>query len=97
MSNPAASISNGHSIDASVNGLHRIDRVTRSGCSTDIHPGAIGVLFLPLVSKACAISVHIKGDVAAGRNILVGDRLGGDGGWSWWFLEIVELRNFSRA
>ena len=89
VSGVATGIGNGHAVGASVDGLNRIDCVTRCGCPADIHPSAISITLLPLIVQARAIGVYTKGDVTPDRGVLVSHRLGGNIGWGWWFLKIV--------
>ena len=43
----------------------------------DIHPGTVGIAFLPLKGEAGAIRLNIKVNIIQ-RSVLVGDRLGGN-------------------
>ena len=55
--------------------------ITGAGSSINIHPGAVSIELHPLISQVCAIGIDTECDIAACRSVLVGDRLGGNGGW----------------
>ena len=95
----ATGIGNGHAVSPGVDGLHRIYCVSSTSSPTDIHPGTVGIAFLPLEVEAGAVRLNIEVNITPDGGVLVGDRLRGDGRWGRIvrrrFLKIIELGNFA--